>query len=101
MHGLQHTMLRLVDLRNPGPRRFPPRQKHDSVPANPRNEVDRLLRELFPPLAGVAVGLVCAHGETSVEHEDAPLGPGDEETPVVGWWDEVGVVLFDSLVDVD
>lgn len=100
MHRLQNTMLRLINLRNPRAGRFPPRQKDDSIPTNPRNKVNRLLRKLLPPLAGVAVGLVCADGQTSVDHEDAPLGPGDEQASVVGRCDKVGIVLFDALVDV-
>jgi hypothetical protein len=101
MNRLQNTMLRLVNLSNPRPRRLPPCQKDNSIAPNPRYKVNRLLRELLPPLAGVTVGLVCAHCQTSVDHENSPLGPRNEETPVIGRGDEVGIVLFDSLVDVD
>jgi hypothetical protein len=49
----------------------------------------------------VAVGLVRAHRQAGVDHEHAPLCPGDEKAAVVGGCDEVGVTLFDALVDVD
>jgi hypothetical protein len=101
MHRLQNTMLRLINLSHPRPRRFPPRQKHDSIAPHPRNKVNRLLRELLPSLAGVTVRRVCADSQTSVEHEDALLSPGSEETPVIRGCHEVRVVLFDALVDVD
>lgn len=101
MHRLQNTMLRLINLGHPRPRRFPPRQKHDSIAPHPRNKVNRLLREPLPSLAGVTVRRVCANSQTSVEHKDTPLCPGNEETPVIRGWHKVWVVLFDALVDVD
>lgn len=101
MHRLQNTMLRLINLSHPRPRRFPPRQKDDPVVPNPRDEVNRLLRESLPPFAGVAVGLVRAHRQAGVDHEHAPLCPGGEQAAVVRGRDEVGIALFDALVDVD
>lgn len=42
-----------------------------------------------------------AHRQAGVDHEHAPLCPGDEKAAVVGGCDKVGVALFDALVDVD
>lgn len=43
---------------------------------------------------------MCADSQTSVQHEHAPLGPGNEQTPIIRGCHEIRVVLFDALVDV-
>lgn len=49
----------------------------------------------------MAVRLVRADSETSIEQEDSPISPRSEQTSVIWWRDEVGIVLFNSFVDVD
>jgi hypothetical protein len=48
----------------------------------------------------VGVGLVCSDCEASVQHEDATVCPGSEETSAVRWWLECGIVLLEGDVHV-
>lgn len=49
----------------------------------------------------MAVRLVCTDSETSIEQQDSPISPRSQQTSVIWWCDEVGIVLFDSFVDID
>lgn len=57
----QNTMSIPLNLRNPRGRGIPPSQKHDSVRANPSNEINSALCESLPAFIRVAVGLMGAH----------------------------------------
>lgn len=64
-----------------------------------RNGIDGLLRKPFPAAVRVAVCIVGAHGQTSVEHENALLGPGRQQ-PVGGGDFKRWVVVLDTFVDI-
>ena len=64
------------------------------------NNVDDLLRKPLPTSIRVGVGLVSSDCEASVQHEDAAVCPGSEETSTVWWWLERGVILLESNVHV-
>lgn len=101
MHRLQHTMLLSVDLRHTSSRRLPPSEKDHATTPHPRNKIDRFLGEFLPSLVGVAIGLMRADGEASVEHENAAICPRHQETPIVRRRFEVGVAFLNSLVNID
>lgn len=100
MHTLEHAMPPSIDRRHPRFRRRAPHQEHDPPRPLLRHDVDDLLRELFPPLLRVAVGLLVAHGQDGVEHQHALFRPRHEQAAVLGRGLEVGVVLFERDVDV-
>ncbi len=100
MNTLQHAMLNLIHLVHPQLRRLSPRQKYNPARPHLRHRVNDLLRELLPSSARVAIWFVCTHRKARVEQQDAAVGPGGQETAVVGWGFERGVVLLEGLVHV-
>lgn len=48
----------------------------------------------------VRVGVVRSHGQAGIEQQHAPLRPGCEEASLVGWRDEVGIIIFEAHVHV-
>lgn len=89
-----------IDLIYPIRSRLAPSHKHDAARALLGDQRNHLLREALPAALGVGVGLVRAHRQARVEHEDAALGPRREEPAAVGRGDEIGVVLLQRDVHV-
>lgn len=100
MHTLQHQMLAPINLRATLLRRRAPSQEHDAVRALSGDGVDDFLREALPPLFAVAVGLVCADGETSIQQQNTAVSPRSEQATVPRRGLEVRVVLFQGDVHV-
>ncbi len=100
MNTLQDAMLNFIHLVHPQLRRLSPRQKYNPTRPHLRHRVNDLLRELLPSFARMAIWFVCTHRKARVEQQDAAVGPGGQETAIVGWGFERGVVLREGLVHV-
>lgn len=93
MDTAQNTMPLLINPRAPLLRRSAPRQKHNTSRPNLAYRINNLLCKALPSPIRVAVCLVRADGETSVQEEDASIGPGGEEAAVFGGRLEARVVF--------
>lgn len=94
MDTLQNQMLSRINPRNSLLSGTSPSQKDNTIDTLLRNSIDDLLREALPSLVSVRVGLVCPHSQARVQHQDAAVGPWRQESALVRWGLEVGVVLF-------
>lgn len=86
--------------RNPLLGRGTPREEHNSFLPFLSNRLEDLLGEALPTSVLMAEGLVSSHSETSIEQEQARVGPGRQESAVLRRWAEGRVVALDRLVDV-
>ena len=66
-----------------------------------RHVVERdILQDQAARGRGLRVGVVRAHREARVDHEDAAVGPGGKEAAVAGGFFEVRVVFLDGGVHI-
>ena len=100
MHGLEHAVPRPIHILDPQPRRLAPRQTHDASGALRGHNIDDLLRELLPSLAGVRVRIVRADSQGGVKEQHATVRPRREQAGVVGWGSEGREVVLQTGEDV-
>lgn len=100
MHAFQHMMFTPINRLYPLLRRRSPCKKDDAFCSDLGDRVNDLLRELFPPLVGMAICLMRLNGEASVQHQHSTIRPWSEETAVLGGSYEGRVVLLDGNVHV-
>ena len=101
MRRLQNMMLLRVHARDPLRGGRAPGQEDNAARPALRDGVDDLLREALPAVAGVAVGLVRAHGQAGVQQEDAAIGPGGEQAAAARRrFEGCGKVVLQAGVDV-
>ncbi len=67
MHALQNTMPDSIHLLHPISSRRPPSQENHAIGPLLGNNVNDPLRELFPTVVGMAVGLVCPNCQAGIQ----------------------------------
>jgi hypothetical protein len=101
MHAPQDEMplfVHLLDIFNPLLRRRAPRQKDHAIRPHLGHDINHLLSEQLPPLAGVRVCFVFLHRETRVQHQDTAVRPRCQQTAPVRRLLEVRIVLLERRV---
>jgi hypothetical protein len=100
MHTLQHQVPLPFNPRTPLLRRVPPCHKHDAPCPLLSHSINHLLREALPAFPRMAVRLMGANSQTSIQQQDSAVCPGRQQTAVLGRRLEIRIVLFQGDVDV-
>lgn len=100
MHTPQNEVLLLIYILDALRRGAAPSQEHYACCAHLRDGVDHLLSQELPALAGVRVSFAGPDSQARIEEQDAAVRPWRQQTALIGWSLEVGVVFLEGLVDV-
>lgn len=100
MHALQDKMLLTVDTLHATLRRLSPGQEHHALAPHFCHGVNDFLGQLLPALATVRIGFTSTDRQASVQHKHAIVSPGREETAILGWGFEIGIVFLERDVHV-
>jgi hypothetical protein len=89
MNALEHIVLGAIDTTTLLCRRAPG-QKDNTASALLADQINDLLCKLLPAFTGMRVGLMGAHGKTSIQQQHAAISPGCEQASLVrrrfeGW----------------
>lgn len=93
-------MLLSVDLGHSCLCGFPPGQKYHTMVSHAIHEVDRFLSETLPSLVRVTRWLMRPNREGRVEHQNAPVSPRGEQSPLFWGQLKVRVLILNFLVDI-